>query len=55
MTFMGFYFFIFKTKFGQKSSFVKTTFMSDLKKNYLKVVFCKDDFHVFLRENPFFK
>ena len=36
-----------KTIFGQKSSFVKTTFMSHFKKIYLKVVFTKDDFHVF--------
>ena len=38
--------FMFLKKFGQKSSFLKTTFMSDLKKkNCLKIVLTKDDFH----------
>jgi hypothetical protein len=38
-----------KTIFCHKSSFVKTTFMSHFKKFYLKVVFTKDDFHMFFK------
>ena len=39
-------------KFGQKSSFVKTTFTSDFFFFFkcLKVVFTKDDFHVFKKK-----
>jgi hypothetical protein len=40
----------------QKSSFIKTTFRYDFKIFFLKVVFTKDDFHVFkgARSETFF-